>query len=176
MGVPTSKANEVIAALATRNHGVVTRVQLLAAGLSSKQIESRLRSGLLLVEYPGVYRVGHRAPNTQATYLAAVRGCGSRAFLGGLAAAHNFEVVRGDAPPPEIVSDGQRRIPGLATRRSRHLDRADTTVWRGIPTLTLPRTLVDLAATMPLDDLARACHEAGVRHRTTPRRVDQVLA
>jgi hypothetical protein len=36
--------------------------------------------------------------------------------------------------------------------------------------------LVDLAAVLLLDDLARACHEAGVRYRTTPRQVDAVLA
>jgi hypothetical protein len=41
---------------------------------------------------------------------------------------------------------------------------------------TVARTLVDLAAVLDLDDLARACHEAGVRYRTTPADVDAVLA
>jgi very-short-patch-repair endonuclease len=41
---------------------------------------------------------------------------------------------------------------------------------------TVPRTLVDLAAVLALDELARACHEAGVRHRTTPLQVEAVLA
>ena len=35
---------------------------------------------------------------------------------------------------------------------------------------------MDIAAALSLDDLARACHEAGVRYRTTPRDVDEVLA
>ena len=61
-------------------------------------------------------------------------------------------------------------------RRSRELDPRDATLWRGIPVTTVPRTLVDLAATMSVDDLARACHEAGIRHRTTPRHVEAVLA
>jgi hypothetical protein len=47
--------------LASGSHGVVTREQLLAAGLTVGQIKSRLRSGELLQEYRGVYRVGHRA-------------------------------------------------------------------------------------------------------------------
>jgi hypothetical protein len=34
---------------------------------------------------------------------------------------------------------------------------------------------VDLAALLSPDDLARACHEAGVRYRTTPRQVEAVL-
>jgi very-short-patch-repair endonuclease len=35
---------------------------------------------------------------------------------------------------------------------------------------------VDLAATLATDDLARACHEAGIRHGTTPAMVEAVLA
>ena len=40
---------------------------------------------------------------------------------------------------------------------------------------TVARTLVDLAAVLDADELARACHEAGVRHRTTPCVVEAVL-
>lgn len=40
---------------------------------------------------------------------------------------------------------------------------------------TVAETLVDLAATLNRADLARACHEAGVRHETTPRDVAKVL-
>jgi very-short-patch-repair endonuclease len=49
-------------------------------------------------------------------------------------------------------------------------------VWRGIPVTSVARTLVDLAVVLDADDLARACHEAGVRHEVTPAAVDAVLA
>jgi hypothetical protein len=65
-------------------------------------------------------------------------------------------------------------VPGLKTRRSR-LDSRDVTVYRGIPVTSVPRTLVDLAAHLPRQALARACHEAGVRYRTTPAEVEKVL-
>jgi hypothetical protein len=52
----------------------------------------------------------------------------------------------------------------------------EATVWRGIPITTVPRTLVDLAAVLSAEDLARACHEAGVQYGTTPRQVEAVLA
>jgi hypothetical protein len=64
----------------------------------------------------------------------------------------------------------------MKTPRSRSIDPRDVTTFRGIPVTTLPRTLVDLAAVLDLDDLARACHKAGVRHRTTPAQVEVVLA
>jgi len=40
---------------------------------------------------------------------------------------------------------------------------------------TVARTLVDLAARLSLNDLARACHEGGVKYRTTPAQVESVL-
>ncbi|HKH23034.1 MAG TPA: hypothetical protein VKA88_05385, partial [Solirubrobacterales bacterium] len=40
----------------------------------------------------------------------------------------------------------------------------------------VPRTLVDLAALLDEADLSRAAHEAQVRHRVTPQRVEEVLA
>ena len=58
-----------------------------------------------------------------------------------------------------------RRIAGLAVQRTRHLDKRDTTRYRRIPVTTVARTLVDLAAELPLDPLTRVCHEAQVRHR-----------
>jgi hypothetical protein len=53
---------------------------------------------------------------------------------------------------------------------------SDATTHRGIPVTTVPRTLVDLGSLLSLEALARACHEAGVKYRTTPRQVEAVLA
>jgi very-short-patch-repair endonuclease len=41
---------------------------------------------------------------------------------------------------------------------------------------SVARTLVDLASVLSVNELARACHEAGVRHRTTPAQVEAVLS
>ena len=76
-----------MAGLARRAHGVVTRRELLAAGVSPRQIHRRLRRGTLIVAHPGVYRVGHRAPSVEARYTAAVKAAGEGALLSGLAAA-----------------------------------------------------------------------------------------
>ncbi len=38
------------------------------------------------------------------------------------------------------------------------------------------RTLVDLAAALSVNELARACHEAGAKHEVTPAQVEAVLA
>ena len=168
--------DEILARLGSERHGVVTRRALLAAGISTRQIKRRVRSGALLVEYRGVYRVGHRAPSREARYAAAVEACGEDALLRGRAAAHLHGLLRGPAPPPEVIARGERRIEGLSTCRSRRMDPRDATEVLGIQVTTVARTLVDLAAVLGVDALARACHEAGVLHGTTPAQVEEVLA
>jgi hypothetical protein len=168
---------ELIGRMATKQHGVVTWAQLLEAGISKEEIKGRVRSRALLRVHRGVYRVGHRAPSVEARYLAAVFACGEGARLTGLPAGHLWGLLRGAAPPAEVTAPTERRVKGVKTRRARR-DRADDdlTTCRGIPVTTIPRTLVDLASVLSLEALARACHEAGVKYRTTPRQVEEMLA
>jgi very-short-patch-repair endonuclease len=166
---------KVIGQMAAGSHGVVTRRQLLAAGISRQEIADRLTTGALLREHRGVYRVGHRAPSVEARYLAAVLACGDGALLSGPAAGHLWGLLKGAAPAPEVTTRTERRIARIRTRRARTLDPADATTCRGIPITTVPFTLVALSSQLNAEDLARACHEAGVRYNTTPRQVEEAL-
>ena len=169
-------ADREIARIADRSHGVVTRRDLLATGIARAGIERRVSSGALIAVHRGVYRVGHAAPSVLATYTAAVKACGDGAALSGRAAAHLLGLLKSRCPPPpEVTAPTERRAAGVRTRR-RKLDRREITTQRGIPTTTVARTLVDLAATMTDDDLARACHEANVRYRTSPAQIASVIA
>jgi len=164
-----------MASLATRAHGLVTRTQLTEAGVSGSEIDRRVASGALLREHRGVYRVGHRAPSRESHYLAAVLAAGEDAVLSGLAAGHLLGLLRGPAPPPEVIAPAARVIAGAVVHRWRRGTPPERTIWLGIPVTTVPRTLVDLAATLSPDDLARVCHEAGVRHHTTPDQVEAAM-
>jgi very-short-patch-repair endonuclease len=174
MDPQTTTVETVMGRLAFRQHGVVTRAQLLRVGVTTQQIRDRVRSGALLREHRGVYRVGHRAPSIEARYLAAVLACGEGACLSGRAAAHVLGLLKGHAPAPEVTAPLKRRAAGIRVRRAT-IDGPDRAIHRGIPITAVPRTLTDLAADLPLDALARACHEAGVRYRTTPAHVGAVL-
>jgi hypothetical protein len=167
---------EELARIASAAHGLATRSELLRVGVTDDEIRLRLRKGGLFRVHRGVYRVGHRAPSVEATYLAAVLAAGEGALLCGRAAAHVLGLVKGAAPIPEIIARTQRRIEGVRTHRSRSLSARDATAARGIPITTVPRTLVHISSELSLDALARACHEAGVRYGTTPKAVEAVLA
>jgi hypothetical protein len=164
----------LVRALASRSHGVVTRCELLNAGLTRQQIENRLGKGVLNPIHRGVYRAGHLAPSLEARYLGAVKACGSRALLAGLAAAHIWALIGGTPPQPEVLTPSDRRVPGVVVHRARRTELGDATEHRGIPITSVARTLVDVAS-LPEPALARACHEAGVKYGTTPKRVDAVL-
>jgi hypothetical protein len=56
------------------------------------------------------------------------------------------------------------------------LDIRDTSLHHGIPITTVPRTLLDLASTLTLEVLTRACHEAWVHHRTGPHEIEACIA
>jgi hypothetical protein len=157
--------------LASRAKGIVTRPELLCAGVSQGQIRHRLEVGYLLPEYDGVYRVGHRAPNFESSYMAAVKARGEGALLSGMAAAYLFGLIKGKAPPAEVTAptdrDGARYSPSICAN--------DATTWRGIPVTTVPRTLIDVAPQLSEQELARICHEAGVLHKVTPAMVERLL-
>jgi hypothetical protein len=104
--------------VASRQHGVVTRAQLLAAGLGPDTIKRRL-GGELLPVHRGVYRVGHSAPSVEASYMAAVLACGDDGGLSGQAAAHVYGLTRGAAPRPEVTTTRNRRVPGVVVHRVR---------------------------------------------------------
>ena len=159
--------DRTIAELARRQHGLVTRRQLLRAGLSTKQIELRLRRGTLIRVHPGVYRVGHVAPSVEATYLAAVLACGEGSELMGNPAGFLYALTRGQPPAPVVKTRTERRVAGIETHRTRARERG--TVWHGVPITTVPRTLMDLV--LPEKELVRACHEAQVRFGVRPEQV-----
>ena len=131
--------------------------------------------GLLIVEFRGVYRAGHRAPSVEARYMAAVKACGEEAVISGLAAAWLWGLVKGSAPVPEVTARTERRPKGVRTHRCRQIDPRDTTVHRGIPITTVPTTLTTLPSLLSFENLTRAVHKADVRYGTRPEHIEAAL-
>lgn len=81
--------------LAVRQHGHVTRAQLLALGLSSRAISRRIESGELVVVHAGVYAVGYVRTDPLARAAAAVLACGEDALLSHASAAALWDMGKG---------------------------------------------------------------------------------
>jgi len=167
----------IVAEIANLQHGRITRKQLAGAGVDGDRVKRWLADGRLRRVHQGVYAVGHTAPSPLGDYMAAVLAGGDCACLSHRPAAHLARIIRGEAPPPEITipSSACRRRPGITIHRAglHHLDRFDID---GIRLTSVPRILVDLAPSLSPAELARACHEAWVHHRTRPDHIESCIA
>ena len=169
------RREEAIAALAERQHGVVSRAQLLALGIGADAIKHRAAVGRLRPLRRGVYAVGHRALRSEASWMAAVLACGPDTVLAGRSAAELWRMRHGSRPVIEVISPRRIDLPGIAARRIALPD-DEVTVERGVPVTTPARTLFDLAAVVSPDHLEAALHEAEVRRLTSPTSLHALVA
>jgi very-short-patch-repair endonuclease len=170
-------ADAAILSLARRQHGVVTRRQLIRAGLSDDVVSVRLARGQLTRLYRGVFQVGLFAP-LHAREMAACLACGRGAFVGGHTAAVLWKVLPPDeaARPVDILLRyGIRIHPGINARRVASLRHNEVTKLDGIPITTPARTLLDLAATASPRELERALSAALALRLTTRTQLQELL-
>jgi predicted transcriptional regulator of viral defense system len=150
--------------MARRQHGVLTRRDLLALGITSAGIKHRLATGRLHRVHRGIYAVGRPELTREGRWMAAVLACGADAVLShGSAAA-----LWGIGPEWRLVEISVRhrtwsRLRSVKGRARPSLPDGDVTVHRGIPVTTVSRTILDHAAT-PISDasLERLVNEADV--------------
>jgi very-short-patch-repair endonuclease len=134
-----------IAAAARKQHGYITRSQLLALGLGPSAIVYRVKIGRLIPVYAGVYAVGHVPLGAEARSHAAVLACGRGAVLSHGSAAGLWKYVKYWTPPPfEVTARSKRRRPGITVHRATTLTREDITCQLGVPVTSPARTVFDM--------------------------------
>jgi very-short-patch-repair endonuclease len=170
-----------VAALASKQHGVVTRAQLIALGFSTSMIGRWLENGRLVRLHPGVYAVGHAALGQRGRWFAATVAAGPRAVLSHGSAAALWE-IRGTQPRVVHVTvpgtGGHDAPRGVRLHRYRSLDpTSDVTVLDAIPVTTVERTILDLIILrMPLHKVRRTFAQADHLRLIDFAEVDRLLA
>ena len=158
----------MIATLATMQYGVVSRRQLLAAGIGAGAIETRLKRHQLHPLHRGVYAVGHTALVPLAREMAAVLACGPSAALSHYSAAWLWGLLEMAYDLIDVtVGRSSHKRPGVRVHRSRTLGPEDVRTHRGIPVTAPARTLLDLAEVASARELERAFAEAITQRLTT---------
>ncbi len=165
-----------IAAIAARQHGVVSRRQLFGLGLQRHEVDYRIRIGRLLPLHRGVYAVGHTALTRNGHRIAAVLACGPGAVLSHRDAAALWGIHDAGRARIEITTPGRScGSAGLQIHQAR-LKPDEVTSHDGIPVTTPSRTLSDLATVLNRARLERAVHEAEVRRLLSPTSLPALLA
>jgi predicted transcriptional regulator of viral defense system len=158
----------VVGALASKQHGVVSRRQLLHAGLTSSAVEHLVARGWLLPLHRGVYFAGYRAVGPRGREMAAVLWAGAGAAVGERSAASLWQLLptwRGDV---QLIGPRSKRTSGVVVHRTRSLPRSDVTRNHGIPVTTPARTLIDIAKVVDARTLETALAEAQIRGLVRP--------
>jgi very-short-patch-repair endonuclease len=151
-------ADREIGRIAEGQHGVVTKAQLSELGLGDGAIKHRVKLGRLRPVYRGVYTIGHTLLTRNGRWMAAVLACGPRAVLSYRAAAALWG-IRGGSPIEITVPGAKRARPDMRLHRA-ELPADEITLRYGIPTTTVPRTLLDLSAVVQRDELRSAMRKA----------------
>lgn len=139
--------------LASRQHGLLTTVQLHRLGCSEAMVRSRVRRGILDRMSRLVVRVGGSPTSAEQEVLAAVWSSGATATASHATAAWLWGIdgVERPAPPHVTVLRPAGGCRPLATiHQTGALADVDRAVVKGIPVTSVGRTLVDLGATEPV--------------------------
>jgi very-short-patch-repair endonuclease len=140
--------NEEIARIAARQHGVITRRQLLAIGLGRGGVDARLERGLLHALHAGVYLVGHTAELPRAREMAAVLASGAGTAISHRSAAPFWNLVHEfGCADVEVTVTGARapQRTGIRAYRTAALTADEVRTVDGIPVTSPARTIVDVS-------------------------------
>jgi very-short-patch-repair endonuclease len=145
-----------------RQHGVVTRADLLALGFGPRSIEHRVRSGRLHQISRGLYAVGRRELTPHGRWMAAVLVCGDGAALSHRSAAELWGIGHEERGRIDVTVRRECRIrrPGLKVHARPSLPERSFVVRSGIPVTHPVQTLIDLATELRPLRLERAVNEA----------------
>ncbi|HEU4904616.1 MAG TPA: type IV toxin-antitoxin system AbiEi family antitoxin domain-containing protein [Solirubrobacterales bacterium] len=174
----TGSASHAIARLAERQHGVISRRQLLGLGLSEREITVRATSGSLHHLFRGTFAVGHRVIGRRGRMLAAVLASGEGAVLSHGSAAELLDLWDKRPIPVDVIAPSQsgRKIQDIRWHNVRRPLRDEVEIRAGIPCTTVSRTLVDMAGRTSYTSLRRLVEQAAVLRQLEVREVDRVLA
>lgn len=171
--VPSAEITEFF----RRQHGVVSRAQLLDAGMTVGQIRHERASGRLVELHPSVYGlVGHRESWRRRLWAAQLHAGGDSAVgfesagrLHGLDQVPAGRVVLAVAP-------GRRHPPrGVRWHRVGDLDPSDICMIGGLPVTTAARTIVDLSSVSAAARLRLMAEQAVLERRCTPAELGALL-
>lgn len=166
-----------IARVGARQDNVISREQLVAAGLGRGAIAHRVRVGWMRRLHQGVYLLGAAPPTRMARARAAALACGEGAVVSHRSAAEMLRLLPDTDAEIEVTVVGRNPHPqaGIRIHRVSGIARHHVTKMRGIPMTTVARTICDLAGTESPDTTQDAFQEALFRRIVTTTALNDVV-
>ena len=161
-----------------RQHGVISRGQLLALGFTAGAIRHRIEAGRLHPVRRSVYAVGRPGLGRAGGWMAAVLACGPGAELSHESAAALLSLAdREDGTiHVSVPRPNRHRPPGITVHRRLAGRLAGATVRNGIPVTDPVRTLIDLAACRRRPEVEALVNEADKLDLVDPESLRKAIA
>ena len=156
-----------MAHLASRQHGNVTRAQLLELGVTRNALAWWVQNGRLVRVHRGVYALGRPPVVPLERAAAAVLACGPHAALSHGSALALWGLSRWPERFEITVTRGDPRPKGITVHRS-PIPRGQLSLQRGIRVTSVARTLLDCAPRLTDAQLIRAVNDARTGHLCSP--------
>jgi hypothetical protein len=136
-----------------RQHGVISRSDALAAGLSHRQVRYRVSAGLWIPVSPGVYRHPAHPVTPAQRILAAVLAAGPAAVASHQSAAYLWDLldwaeIEGRTAVT-VPRSGHPRAYGFDLHRISDLDWSRVRTWKGVDCTDPLWTLGELGGVIP---------------------------
>jgi hypothetical protein len=154
-----------------RQHGVISRSDAIADGLSQRQIQQRVATGLWVAVHPGVYRHAAHPVTPDQQIKAAVLAAGPGAVASHQAAAYLWNLLEwgevGERPAVTVLRPGGSRGHGFDVHRVSDLDWSRVRWWHAIECTDPLWTLASLGAACDGTLVDRAVDRALARRLVT---------
>lgn len=170
--------DEALRALAARQYAMFNRRQAAERGVSWESIRSRLRSGTLTCPTDRVLRLAGAPVHALEPLMCAVLHAGPGTVANRRSAAHLWRIPGFPAVAPMVSrrhGTGGRVPHGAVLRPLRHLPEHLTTEVHGIPVVTLPFLLFQLAGSERPDRVERALNTVCTKSPAVLVRLHQLL-
>jgi very-short-patch-repair endonuclease len=167
-----------VARIASRQRSLVTTEQLNACGLGRDAIAHRVRTGRFQPVFQSVYLVGCGELPPLARELAASLVCGKGSFISHQSAAFVWRMRKTAPPQVEVSVVGRNcwRRDGMRVHRIKPVGKREVVreqrLWVSTPT----RTVLEIAATSPRDELVDVIDQGLALRHFTPADLKLTLA
>lgn len=158
-----TNAQRRLAAIATGQLGTFSRAQALDAGLSNRQLRSRVQSGILDQIGPNAFRFAAAPPTPRSQLHEMLLDIGKPVWVAGPSAV---AILRFDGAqlvrPFHLVVPADRNVRrnGGVIHRTERLAPVDVTTVDGFPVTTVARTIIDMARWAAPFELTRLVEQA----------------
>lgn len=136
--------------LASRQHGLLTKAQLLEKGHTDRQVEGLVARRNIARIRRGVYRIAGAPRTREQAWMAAVLAGGEACVLSHASAAalHRFPATPRSERIHLLTDRSRPQLPGVVSHSTIRLPAEHRTVRSGIPVTTPERTLADISGSM----------------------------